>query len=147
MRREAWAVAGVAAFIVLSGGAGVVLYSEMQKRVKRLADAIEHAEGYGVPGARPTRNQNPGDLTSDLIGKAVGWDGSFPIYATYADGRANLETEVEMMLDGTSSIYDPTMSISEVAALYTTTQQAAWATNVAGYLGVDVSTPINTIPV
>lgn len=38
----------------------------------KLAQAIAQQEGFGVPGARPTRNHNPGDIR--------GW-GAYPVDA------------------------------------------------------------------
>jgi hypothetical protein len=34
--------------------------------ISKIADAIAFAEGFYVPGSRPCRNNNPGDLERDL---------------------------------------------------------------------------------
>jgi|SRR5579883_3023750 len=112
--------------------------------ISRIADAIAHAEGYDVPGSRPRRNNNPGDLERDLTGKGIGRDGPYVIYATPADGRAALEHQVRLMFSG-SHVYKPSMTIAEVAAHYTETDRDAWARAVAERLGVAVTTPLDAI--
>ena len=112
--------------------------------ISKIADAIAFAEGYFVPGSRPRRNHNPGDLERDLTGKGIGWDGPYVIYATIQDGREALERQVRLMFAG-SRIYRPSMTIAEVARRYTSTDQAAWAKNVAGRLGVSVDTRLDEI--
>lgn len=110
--------------------------------VEAFADAIAFAEGFYTPGSRAARNNNPGDLTEDLTGAGVSWDGPFVVYGTAADGWAALQKQVGKMLDGSSAFYHPGMSIREVAAKYTATEQAAWAANVAARLGVQVDSVI-----
>jgi len=112
--------------------------------ISKIADAIAFAEGYFVSGSRPRRNHNPGDLERDLTGKGIGWDGPYVIYATIQDGREALEHQVRLMFAG-SRIYRPSMTIAEVARRYTSTDQAAWAKNVAGRLGVSVDTRLDEI--
>lgn len=141
-------IAGLAA---LGGGVGaveVIALSDLEKRVQKLADGIERAEGYGVPGARPTVNNNPGDLRLDTIGRSIGVDNAgFQIYASYEDGRQALEKQARLMLNNGSRIYNEDMTIREVASHYTTTERDAWAFNVASSIGVSPDTPINQIPV
>jgi predicted PurR-regulated permease PerM len=110
-----------------------------------LADAIAYAEGFYVTGSRPARNNNPGDLTVDLTGAGIGWDGTFVIYRTIADGWNALTKQVQMMIDGTSAYYNPSMTIQEIANKYTATQSFAWASNVASKLGVSVNTTLNEL--
>ena len=114
--------------------------------VERISDAIAWAEGYFVSGSRPQRNNNPGDLTQDLTGQAVGWDGPFVVYATAADGWDALELQVQKMLDGSSAIYDPSMSILQIAESYAPgPQSVTWAANVAARLGVAVDTTLESL--
>jgi hypothetical protein len=112
--------------------------------ISKIADAIAFAEGYFVAGSRPRRNNNPGDLETDLTGKAAGWDGPYVVYATPADGQEALERQVTLMFGG-SHVYSPSMSIAEVAKHYTATEQEAWARNVAARLGVGVETRLEEI--
>ena len=110
-----------------------------------LAEAIAYAEGFFVPGSRPARNHNPGDLTVDTTGAGVGHDGMFIVYANDGDGWAALKKQVSLMLTNASQIYNNQMTIRQVAQLYTTTDQLAWATTVAGRLGVSMDTKLADI--
>jgi hypothetical protein len=112
---------------------------------KLLAGAIAVAEGFGLPGARPTRDHNPGDMTSDLIGKAVGKDGAFVVYANDDDGWMNLYYQCDLWLSGQSAHAGPDSTIQQIADFYTATQQSIWANNVANHLGVSVDTPIGSL--
>lgn len=113
--------------------------------LQALVIAISQAEGFYVPGSRAARNHNPGDLTLDITGTGVGWDGPFVIYANDGDGTAALTKQVAEMLDGTSGIYNPNMSIQEVANRYTKTNQMAWAQIVAQSLGVPSTTKLSEL--
>ncbi len=58
-----------------------------------LAQAIARQEGFGIPGNRPTRNNNPGNLRASSL--AIGKDaGGFAIFASVADGWAALERQI-----------------------------------------------------
>src|SRR5262245_60907331 len=112
--------------------------------VKALAEAIAFAEGFYRAGRRPARNHNPGDLTKDLTGRAVGWGGPFVVYKSDEDGWEALRWQVRLMFGG-SQIYNPNMSISQVATFYTATDQMAWAANVAQKLGVTIDTKLSEL--
>jgi len=118
---------------------------ELAGQVSRIAWAIARAEGFLVAGSRPKRNHNPGNLTQDLTGKAIGRDGLYVIYATDEDGLEALKKQVGLMLSGKSKVYKPTMTILEVAERYTTTEQEDWARNVARGLGVSIRTPLKDV--
>lgn len=113
--------------------------------IVRLAQAIAVAEGFYVPGSKPARNHNPGDMTADLVGKAIGRDGMFVVYATDADGWANLYRQIELWLSGKSAHATANSTIAQIADFYTTTQQDIWAKNVSDHLGVTPETPIGAI--
>ena len=112
--------------------------------ISRIADAIAFAEGYFTAGSRPHRNNNPGDLERDLTGKGAGWDGPYVVYKSAEDGWNALEHQVRLMFQG-SRIYKPSMTIAEIAQLFTLTDQAAWGRNVAARLGVSVETRLDEI--
>jgi len=63
-----------------------------QENLDGMAKAIAEQEGFGVPGARPTRNCNPGDLRS--------WpgypqdDGGFSIFPDDATGWEKLHLDL-----------------------------------------------------
>jgi hypothetical protein len=111
----------------------------------RIAQAIATAEGFYVAGSRPARNHNPGDMTADLVGAAVGMDGMFVVYGNDQDGWNNLYAQVNAWLEGTSRHAGPDATITDIAKFYTTTEQDSWAANVAGALGVGVDTPIGSV--
>ncbi len=48
-----------------------------------IAEAISRMEGYGVPGARPTRNNNPGDIEFGPFAQAHGATGGDPRFAIF----------------------------------------------------------------
>jgi hypothetical protein len=125
---------------VLIGG-GVVFQSAV---IDKLSKAIAKAEGFYSPGSRPARNHNPGDLTLDLIKKGVGWDGPFVVYANDTDGFENLRKQLWLFWGG-SSYYNPTMTIAEVASIWTATDADAWANIVSSALGVSKDTQIQNI--
>jgi hypothetical protein len=118
-------------------------------RVQKIARAIATAEGFYSPQSRAARNHNPGDMTQDLIGKAVGTDGPFVIYATDNDGWLDLYAQINLWLSGASNFADPSSTISDLSDFYTTDSppgaQATWAVNVANALGVPVDTPLAQI--
>lgn len=113
--------------------------------VQRIAEAIAAAEGFYVAGSRPAQNHNPGDMTADLIGKSIGKDGPFVMYSNDQDGWDNLTHQIQLWLGGGSSHATADSTISDISQFYTSTDQTAWATNVANNLGVSIDTPIREV--
>lgn len=111
----------------------------------KIAEGIARAEGFYVPGSRPARNHNPGDMTADLIGRATGKDGAFVVYGSDVDGWLNLYAQVNAWRNGTSHHANNESTIAHVASFYTTTDQAAWASTVAEYCGVSVNDPLSAV--
>lgn len=105
------------------------------------AQAIASAEGFGDPGAVPTRANNPGDLA--LGGNTLG--AGITIYATPADGWNALYSQLARIRDGQSAYYRTDMSIADMGAIYAPGEGAAWAANVAAALGVSVNTTIGSL--
>lgn len=143
MSKTAWAILIAIAVLTLGGGASLI-DSGSNAVVSKLADAIEYAEGFFVSGSRPQRNNNPGDLETDITGAGIGFDGPYVVYPTYQAGRAALEQLIRLMFSG-SHIYKPSMTIAEVASHYTATQQDAWASTVAAHYGVSVNTRLEDL--
>lgn len=109
-------------------------------RVKRIAEAIARAEGYGVPNAIPTVRNNPGNIRS--------LDPPYPIatYPTVQAGWDALYRQVARMLAG-SSLYPPHWTLEQVAARYTgESAYMDWARNVARFLGVPTTIVFSRIP-
>jgi hypothetical protein len=111
-----WLAVGLVALVAILGGAGG------GGHLAELAEAIAEAEGYGVPGAIPTVRNNPGDLK---IG-----GGSITTFATAAEGWAALYRQLELIRDGGSAYYSPTMTLSAFSRVWTATEQGAWLANV-----------------
>ena len=118
----------------------------------QIALAIGVAEGgYDASGNNlgngtlPSVNHNPGDLTVDVNNTGTGTSNGFVVYADDATGYAALEYQVNEWLNGTSANAGPDSTIDQISQFYTTTDQAAWAANVAATLGVPSSTPIGQI--
>lgn len=132
-----------AAYILLQMGGGVD--TSATPEVQRLAIAIATAEGFYTQGSRPQRDNNPGDMTQDLIGRATGVDGAFVVYGNVADGWANLYAQINLWNSGGSSHATPDSTIADIAGFYTSDNQTTWATNVANALGVTTDTPLSQI--
>jgi hypothetical protein len=119
---------------------------------RQISIAIGVAEGgYDASGNNlnngtvPSRNHNPGDLTVDVNGTGQGLSGGFVVYPDDATGYAALDYQVGEWLNGTSANATGDSTIAEISQFYTTTDQSAWAANVAATLGVTVDTSLNTI--
>jgi hypothetical protein len=105
------------------------------------AQAFAKQEGFGVAGARPTRNNNPGDLrppngNPNYWSGQVGVDsGSFAIFATAGDGWAALETDIRV-----HSSRNPNQTlagfVSQFAPASDGNNSTAYANGVAADLGV-----------
>jgi hypothetical protein len=139
------AAAVLLAVAVLFKSLGGALTMSVTPNVQKIAEAIAFAEGFYVAGSRPARNHNPGDMTADLIGKSVGHDGPFVVYSTDDDGWENLRRQISLWLYGGSSHATPDSTITDLSEFYTTTDQTAWAANVANHLGVSTDTSIGEI--
>ena len=120
--------------------------------MKKFAQAISKAEGYGLPGAVPTLANNPGDLkipgwTGESLGKGISVFDFDTIDSPVAPngGWARLFHQLSLIAAGDSAVYDPDETISEMAQKWTATDPDAWANNVANSLGVSVDTPIGEL--
>jgi hypothetical protein len=110
----------------------LVLY-QVSRKIRRIAEAIAKAEGYGRPGAIPTVRNNPGNIK--------GPDGVIRTYRTPEEGWAALYRQVTMMFTGESRFYRPDMTIAEIARIYTgEARYMDWAWNVSKFLGVKPET-------
>src|ERR1019366_8113704 len=108
-------------------GEGPVMHSD-------LAEAIAHAEGFGVEGAIPTLAHNPGDLVMPwLSGPKMGAEGVH-VFEDDASGWAALEHQLELIRTRKSAVYVPSMTILDMASKWTNTQVNEWAVNVSDYL-------------
>jgi hypothetical protein len=121
-------------------------------RVGILAQAIAGAEGYYAPGERDGRSlphwlNNPGSLKNPALGaeSLPTWkDTGLIVFPTERMGWDALEHQVELMLTGNSSIYDPSDSIMDVAKKYAN-GDLNWGKNVARNLGISPSCTLGEI--
>jgi len=108
-----------------------------------LAQAIATAEGFYAPGERdghslPHWLNNPGSLKKPSLGaqSLPTWkDTGLVVFPTERMGWDALNHQVELMLTGTSNIYEPSDSILEVAKKYAD-GDLNWGKNVAKQLGI-----------
>jgi len=127
-------------FILINEGPGT------NSIIQRIGMAYAVAEGFYVSGSRAQRNHNPGDLTEDITGSGIGFDGPFVIYSSDADGFSALYQLIQAQLSGKSRYYNPDMTIAEIAHIYAPVPDpGAWARTVANYLGVTVETKLSEI--
>ena len=119
----------------------------LENRKTKLMLAVAKAEGYGIPGAIPTRANNPGDLTRSLgfstTGETLGSAGVM-VFTTRDDGWGALDRQFSLIQSG-HSIHKLTDTILSFAHSYTATEQAVWAANVAREMGVDPNTTLDQI--
>lgn len=116
-------------------GAGVVVF----------AQSIARQEGFGVPGARPTRNHNPGNLTGRMWTGQVDAQG-FAIFATDAQGWDALYRQLQLIANGRSRVYSPQMTIAQMAAKYSPKPDpTTWADNVSAFAGFTPDTTLDTV--
>ena len=124
----------------LSGQGGNV--AVVDPNVQTFAGAIAFAEGYWdangniLVNNRPAKNNNPGDFLG--VGDA-GSDGLYAVYSTSQAGWNRLYQQLQLIVNGKSRYYNLGMTIEQMAQVWTATQQEAWASNVAFFLGVPVT--------
>jgi hypothetical protein len=113
--------------------------------INEFAAGIALAEGFYVSGSRAQRNNNPGNITVDITETGIGKDGNFIVYSNPTEGWNALKRQVELILTDASKFYDSGMTLRQIAQVYTTTDQLAWATNDASKLGISIDTPVSTL--
>lgn len=109
--------------------------------IDALAAAIAQAEG-----ADPSIN-NPGDLTAgDVDSRSITGtfnDAGVVIIDSIENGWNALYSKLQNIFSGNSSVYNPSMTISQFAMTYTGGDNAdSWASTVASALGVTPDTTL-----
>ena len=138
-----WIIGGFIALAVV-GGAALTPPGAAPDIVRAFSNAIATAEGFFVNGSRPQRNNNPGDIMVN---------GQFVVYSSSSEGWDALYSMVYKWFYGGSVLYNPFMTIGQIAQIYVDGPNAtgmspgasAWAANVANYLGVSTSTTLNNL--
>lgn len=121
------------------------LYGSETDPIWKVAHAIARAEGYGPTENASTKLNNPGDLSPGdehgqaTTGNAEFHDGSYIIhFATPLAGWTALYRKIQNIVNGTSKVYSPDWTWSQVAKEYAG-NSSDWARNVTEYLGVSVN--------
>ena len=120
-------------FLTSDGGPG-------NDAIGRIAAAIAKAEGVKDDNVTtlPERLNNPGDLKDSA--------GNLRQFATMADGWAALRRQIALILNGESANFSPDWALISIAEKYTGGDEAAaWASIVAGHLGVRVTDSFSSI--
>lgn len=113
----------------------------MSAGANALAQAIaqsESANGQGFPGSN-----NPGNLKLGDIGYGT-VDNGITVFPSLSAGVAALQQQAAGMLNGSSSLYSPNMTVAQAANLYSGGDPNA-ANNWASYLGVSPNDPLSTL--
>lgn len=130
-------VAGVL-IAVLVAGADVPAFGGQvpSDKVKTIAQAIAHAEGFGVAGAIPTRAHNPGDLKMGDLGN--GSINGKTVFSSDVDGWNALYKQIDLMVSGGSAYYSATDSWRRIAQTWVgDSDYVNWLNTVTSDLGVD----------
>jgi hypothetical protein len=107
----------------------------------QFAAAIANAEGFGISGAIPTRNNNPGDLKN--------WPGvpadpnGYSVFPSAQAGWDALQQQLDSIAAGASAYYTPEMSIAQMGQVWAS-GDPNWAANVAAYLGTTTNVMIGS---
>jgi hypothetical protein len=115
----------------------------LQAKADALAHAMAKAEGFGLPGALPTRTFNPGDMmlgdrgwgteAAKTIYEKADWNASLQ---DKTDGASALRRECFAILSGASHNFETSWTFLELAMEWTGNDQAtAWANTVCEELG------------
>jgi hypothetical protein len=110
-------ILAVAALALLAGTARNIILSDKGKKIDALAKAIARAEGFGIPGALPTRANNPGDLMAGDIG--FGEIDGKTVFQTAEDGWDALKRQLLLIVNGRSNYYDAFDTFRQFAVTYT----------------------------
>lgn len=115
-----------------------------------LGRAIAVAEGYWdgshniLSSNIPARAHNPGDLIiPGWTGAKLGVQG-ISVFQDDAEGWDRLYHQLQLIVDGQSSVYTLDDTIESMARKWTSTDQGNWSTIVAGQLGISPLTPLRS---
>lgn len=107
----------------------------LEDKIDLLARGITLAEGGDVPGSRPNRNNNPGDL--EISGDLGKDSGGYGIFSTRELGDQALRNQCRRILTGDSRFYSTSMTWQEVADLYDQGgDSSTWLSNVISVCGM-----------
>lgn len=101
--------------------------------IRRFAEGIAFAEGFGLPGAIPTVANNPGDLV--LPGWSPTLGAGIAVFDSPDYGWYRLYRQLAMIVSGGSDYYYLDMSVREMGLTWAG-GDPNWAANVARHLGI-----------
>lgn len=124
--------AGLLIFYLLTGG------DFMPKTLyDNIAQAIMDFEGY-FQGSISYNNNNPGNLKFAGQAGATGQDRfGHAIFATFQDGYTALINQIRRMLNGSSSIYPSSLTLTQAMNKYAEANGTEYAAFIAQRIGVD----------
>jgi hypothetical protein len=109
--------------------------------VGSIANAIATAEGFFKgAGSVPFDQNNPGDLT-DYASLYGANENGITIFPTLAAGWNALYEKIQNILSGSSDVYSPSMTISELGQEWAD-DAGEWANNVSTALGISSDTTL-----
>jgi hypothetical protein len=141
-----WALSSAGSLPSILGG------SVSSAIVQKFAQAVAYAEGFYSGGSIPSLANNPGDIADNSVTEWAGDTGQritsangaqIIVFDSVQDGWNALYQLVETILSGGGS-YSSSWTLAQVGAHYAN-DAGEWASNVAAYLGVPVTTPISQI--
>lgn len=120
-----------------------------------LANAIANGEGFGVNSQnRPTRNNNPGDLTGTGYVGQTGVDAQgFAVFSSPTDGMAALQSYLQTHLSninagsntGPYSNLNPSSTLAQFLGIYANNPPPSYIQAVANGAGVDPNTTLGQL--
>jgi hypothetical protein len=124
---------------------GTMSIVEYSAQVRRMAEAIAYAEGYYAPGNPiPRRLNNPGDVKISSVPN-IGKDQYGHLhFATPEDGWLALYRQLQLIINGRSSVYTLDMTIEQMGKRWAEAN-TAWTTNVSTKLGVPATTTLRSV--
>lgn len=97
--------------------------------------AIAKAEGFGAPGAVPTRANNPGDLIiPNWQGQKTGPEG-VSVFSSVGEGWNRLRYQLYLIGSQQSKVYSFDMTIADMGNKWTITEPGTWSNTVAQSIG------------
>ena len=146
-----WFICGMVRFHV-PPPAKVQTSGELEVRVDSIVEAIATAEGFYAPGgydghSLPHKLNNPGSLKKPALGAGAlsTWkDTGLIIFPTEEMGWAALRHQVDLMITGDSTVYDPSDTLLLVAGKYAD-GDLNWGRRVASALGVAPTATLSEI--
>ena len=103
----------------------------------KLAQLIARREGFGIPGTKPTRDHNPGDLKH--APHIHSWDGAIGIEPNDAAGWEDLERQLRLYAGRG-------LTLAQMVAIYAPSSEndsAAYLRFICAGLGLPANTPVS----